>query len=139
MATAPEVGSLFAYSWSHSKIYPSEANIEKISEHISNPNTKDDWDRGLKLLMSEVADARDAMNMCIWCMRKAIVDGALGWVLAVTNRLMDNCPAEVYAELRDDWIRLLPNLARACERQLCSGDYPTYQERIMPSTLYLIK
>lgn len=136
---APQIGALFAFSWFHSKFYPSVDNLSEFLTKMQNSTTDDSWNKGLKLLMSEAADARDVAKMCIRYMRMAVVDEALEWLVALTSRFVNHCSEAVFTELQDQWTRLLLSLARACERQLCSGDEAHYQEWIMPWILPLIK
>lgn len=139
LTISPEVGCLFAYCWSHSKLYPSEHNLMDIVTHIANPKTRGLWDDGLKRLMNEVTDAQAAVSMCTWSMRKGIVNKPLLAVLIAMGRFIQNCSDVVFLELQDAWIRFLLCLERACERQLCSGDEEICQSEIIPRALGLVQ
>ena len=136
---APEVGALLLYCWSCTRQYPSEASIEDLATHLSNETTAELWHDGLTLLMSDAADAEEVIEMCIWSMHRRITDMPLSHLLFIIRFFIKDCPDGTAGALEEHWVRLLLSLARAWERQLCSGNEMISHEYIMPRGLRIVK
>ena len=89
--------------------------------------------------MSDTADAKDAIGMCLWSMRQRIVDKELGVLLMMTTRIVENCLGETFVELQELWVQLLLSLAHAWERQICSGDDAQAHSWVMPWALSILQ
>lgn len=78
--------------------------------------------RGVKELWDHAEEIREVLEMCIWSIKKDVVDQGLGYLFMISVNLVRLCPPETCTGLRSHWIRLLTATARGWERQLCSDD-----------------
>lgn len=114
--------------WARTRIHPTLPDSEEIPLIISAiaPFIGEDpgelGKRGIKELLNHLEEARSVVGMCIWSLRREVVDVGLAHLFMISTTLVQLCPRETYDGMTSYWARLLAAAARACERQLCSGD-----------------
>ncbi|KAF7789301.1 hypothetical protein EIP86_000245 [Pleurotus ostreatoroseus] len=118
----PEIGSLLAYWWSHTKRHPRVYNLGYLLNTLDTRDARRAWDYSGQILMSDPEDAKDVLEMCIWSIHNDVIDGVLGILLIAINRFTETCHVDVFPKLQECWIRLLRRIVGALEQQTCSGN-----------------
>ncbi|KAJ3553478.1 hypothetical protein NM688_g3593 [Phlebia brevispora] len=121
-----EMGPLLLYCWAKTKCPPTEEPskdvIHFIAPIMSHGDSKQFTERMVNIIMETDSDAQVILDMCSWSLRQEIVDEDLIKMFYVAFGFAWLCPEDKFKNCHDSWVSLVVSVARACERQLCSGD-----------------